>query len=106
MEQRGRGVHAGDDQHRVGGERVPAADQVHQRAVARIVGRHLEQVEDHIAAHPDVGDAEPHRDDQQRIEQPVREARDEQQQPVIDRRQCLASRQSPGEPGQQHNAER
>ena len=37
MEQRCRGVHAGDDQDRVGGKRVPTADQMHKRAVPGIV---------------------------------------------------------------------
>ncbi len=46
VEQRRRGMCAGDYQDRIRSQRMPVADEVHQRAVSRIVRRHAEQVED------------------------------------------------------------
>ena len=58
VEERRRAVQAGDDRHRISGERVPAADPMDEGFVAGEQLRHLDDIEDRIAAHPDIGDAQ------------------------------------------------
>ena len=81
VEERRRAVQAGDDRHRLGGERVPAADSMDEGFVAGEQLRHLDDIEDRIAAHPDIGDAQRHRRQQQRVDQPMRRPGDGQSNP-------------------------
>jgi hypothetical protein len=60
-------VQPGNDQDCVGSERVPAANHVAQPLVKRIEWSYLKQVEDHVAAHPDIRQPKHERGRNQRI---------------------------------------